>query len=190
MDQDQTHISGLLESCKKGSHKAQFELYKRYYKAMYNTALRIVQDTYEAEDMMQESFLKAFDKLDSFKGEVAFGAWLKRIVINQSLTHIKKKKRLMKVSLEKVNESEINDADMDENYNSMASADLRVVEVKEAINKLNDNYRLVLNLSLIEGFDNREVADILNISHQNCRTTLSRAKKSLRKILADVRVLN
>ena len=77
--------SQLIEECRSGSSKAQFEIYKLYYKAMYNTCLRFVRDPMEAEDVMQEAFLSAFRNIDSFRGEVSFGSWLKRIVVNRSL---------------------------------------------------------------------------------------------------------
>jgi RNA polymerase sigma factor (sigma-70 family) len=82
----------LIESCRKKDIKAQFQIYRLYYKNMYNISLRIVNDSGEAEDIMQESFLSAFDRIDTFSGEVSFGAWLKRIVINRSLDFLKKKK--------------------------------------------------------------------------------------------------
>src|SRR5512136_3357798 len=82
----------LLDGCKSGDQKAQFQIYKLYYKAMYNTSLRIVNDMMEAEDIMQESFLSAFEKIDTYSGTVSFGAWLKRIVINRSLDALGKKK--------------------------------------------------------------------------------------------------
>ncbi len=93
MSRQNEHIDTLLELCKQGKQSAQLEVYNRYYKAMYNTALRIVKHTAEAEDVMQESFLKAFTKLHTFKGDVAFGAWLKRIVINNSIYHYKKQQK-------------------------------------------------------------------------------------------------
>ena len=83
----------LVEACKRGDQKAQFELYRLYHVAMYNTTLRIVGDSDDAEDVMQEAFLKAFVKLDSYRGEVSFGAWLKRIVINKALDFLTIKKR-------------------------------------------------------------------------------------------------
>ena len=86
------HTDSLLGLCKQGNQLAQLEIYNRYQKAMYNTALRIVKDPYEAEDVMQESFIKAFDKLDSFKGDASFGSWLKRIVINNGIGVYKKTK--------------------------------------------------------------------------------------------------
>ena len=85
-----------------GKQSAQLEVYNRYYKAMYNTALRIVKDSAEAEDVMQDSFLNAFTKLESFKGEVTFGAWLKRIVINNSIHHYRRQLKRNETSLENV----------------------------------------------------------------------------------------
>ena len=187
---EQKHITELLQACKQGSQSAQFEIYKLYYKAMFNASLRIVQDGDDAEDVMQESFLNAFTKLDSFKGEVPFGAWLKRIVINSSLTFIKKKNRLQEVKLEKV-EGTLENVDADEvNEDTIDYTRMRAKEVTEAMEKLKDSYRLILNLSLIEGYDNEEIAGIMNISNENCRTTISRAKSRLRKLLVESSVLN
>ena len=90
MSQQREHIDELLQCCMAGKQSAQLEVYNRYYKAMFNTALRIVKDTAQAEDIMQESFLSAFTKLHTFKGEVTFGSWLKRIVINNSIHQYRK----------------------------------------------------------------------------------------------------
>lgn len=185
----QQHITELLQDCKKGSSTAQFKVYELYYKAMYNTAFRIMQNSDDAEDVMQEAFLNAFAKLDTFKGEVAFGAWLKRIVINKSLTELKKRKKLQEVKLEVVNKS-LKQEEEAFPESEMDYDKIRVVEVTEAMNKLKDNYRMILNLSLIEGYDNDEIASIMNITNQNCRTTISRAKSRLRKILMETSVIN
>ena len=99
------HINQLLERCKKGDTSAQMQIYKGYYKAMYNTSLRILKDEFEAEDIMQEAFLTAFTKLDAFIGEVTFGAWLKRIVINKSLTQLKKNNKYQDVKMEVLSEA-------------------------------------------------------------------------------------
>lgn len=189
MQKKQVHIDQLIESCKKGSQSAQFEIYELYYRAMFNTALRIVQSSYEAEDVMQEAFLSAFTKLDTFKGEVPFGAWLKRIVINRSLTQIKKKNKLQEVKLEVVSHKLEDDSAVD-GLNQLDLTSAKVQEVISAMDKLKNNYRIILNLSLIEGFDNEEITQILNISNENCRTTISRAKSKLRKILMEESVIN
>lgn len=190
MQLEQPHIIELLKACKSGSTEAQFKIYKLYYKAMFNTALRILQNSYDAEDVMQEAFLNAFTKLDSFKGEVQFGAWLKRIVINRSLTHIKKKNKLQEVDLEVVNHKLENSNEEEPDDMKIDYVNMKVKEVSKAMGQLKESYRTILNLSLVEGYDNEEIAGILNISNENCRTTISRAKSRLRKILIESSVLN
>ena len=190
MQAEQPHITELLQACKKGSTTAQFEIYKLYYKAMFNTSLRILQNSYDAEDMIQEAFLNAFTKLDSYKGEVPFGAWLKRIVINKSLTHIKKKNKLQEVNLEVVDRTLESDNEKEASEMKIDYVNLKVKEVSNAMSQLKESYRTILNLSLIEGYDNEEIAGIMNISNENCRTTISRAKSRLRKLLMESSVLN
>ena len=132
---------------------------------MYNTALRIVKDQAWAEDIMQESFLSAFQKLDQFSGLVTFGAWLKKIVINKSLVAYKKQKK----------------EDSDKAALNKKKARLIIL----AIESLNENYRLSLSLHLLEGLTHEEVSEVLGISNANCRTTFSRAKEQLRKKLEE-----
>ena len=171
-------INQLIERCKKGDTKAQFAIYKLYYKAMYNTAFRIVNDSFEAEDVMQESFLSAFTKLNSFSEKVTFGAWLKKIVINKSITSLKKTHKFEKVPLEKVALKEIEED----------SSDYRESNASEILNKmsaLKNNYKVALTLNLIEGYDCEEIAQIMDISYENTRTTISRAKNKLRKLLSE-----
>lgn len=152
------------------------QVYESYYKAMYNTSYRILKNEFEAEDMMQEAFLTAFTKLNSFKGEVAFGAWLKRIVINKSLTQLKKNSRFDEVKMEVIPNYEIEEAEI--NYR-----DLDAKHALTCLNKLKENYRVVLTLNLIEGYDYDEIAQILKYSNENVRTTISRAKKKLKQVL-------
>ena len=180
MSQHNEHINALLDQCKDGKQSAQLEVYNRYYKAMYNTASRIVKDSAEAEDIMQESFLSAFTKLHTFKGEVAFGAWLKRIVVNNSIQQYRKQQKVDEVGLDSVlYKVEDNDGiSMDD-----GSTKLMARKVLKTMGQLKDNYRVSLTLHLIEGYDYEEVSQIMNISNANCRTTISRAKESLRKRL-------
>ena len=174
------HTETLLQLCLEGNQKAQLEIYNRYYKAMYNTALRIVKNSAEAEDVMQEAFLNAFTKLHTFKGEVAFGAWLKRIVINKSLFHYRKQQKKNEVTLNdklyKVRDNDVPEATHDE-------TERLAQKVLETMKLLKDNYRISLTLHLIEGYDYEEICSVMDISYANCRTTISRAKESLRKKL-------
>lgn len=148
---------------------------------MYNTALRIVKDSHWAEDIMQESFLKAFTKLDSFKGEVTFGAWLKKIVVNHSLDNYKKINKNALEPLDNVlykveDESSTDDTKID-------FQQLKVQQVTAALHSLKENYRIALTLLFIEGYDHEEISEIMGITSGNCRTTISRAKESLLKKL-------
>jgi len=165
----------LLDGCKTGDQKAQFQIYKLYYKAMYNTSLRIVNNSMEAEDVMQESFLSAFEKIDTYSGTVSCGAWLKRIVINRSLDALGKKKAVFE-------DIESHFGIMDNSPEDAArneEVDVKVEEIKEAIEKLPDGYRIILSLYLLEGYDHDEIAEILKISSSTSRSQLSRAKQKL-----------
>ncbi|AIZ42144.1 RNA polymerase sigma factor [Cellulophaga baltica] len=180
MSHKKEHIDTLLQMCLNGKQSAQLEVYNRYYKAMFNTAVRIVKDSAIAEDVMQESFLSAFTKLNSFKGEVAFGAWLKRIVINNSIYQYRKQLKKNEVALDEVMYKV---EDTDGIASDYVFTEQKAQKVMETMKQLKDNYRISLTLHLIEGFDYEEISEIMNLSYANCRTTISRAKDSLRKKL-------
>ncbi|WP_112379025.1 RNA polymerase sigma factor [Flagellimonas maritima] len=181
MSHQNEHTDALLQSCLKGKQSAQMEIYNRYYKAMYNISFRIVKNSAEAEDVMQESFLNAFTKLHTFKGDVTFGAWLKRIVINNSIYHYKKQKKAKAVDLDEVLYKVEDNDGVSLNHNGYT--ELKAQKVMETMKNLKDNYRISLTLHLIEGYDYEEISEIMNISYANCRTTVSRAKESLRRKL-------
>jgi len=168
----------LINACRQGNTKAQFEIYKLYYKAMYNSCLRILNHTQEAEDVMQEAFLSAFDKIDSYKGEVSFGAWLKRIVVNRALDFLKKNK-IDSLPLDE----KLNQLSEEENQNETLEIESSVEEIKKAIKQLPNGYRIVLTLYLIEAYDHEEIGEILNISASTSRSQYNRAKKKLIQIL-------
>ena len=173
-------IAILLERCKENNEKAQMTLYNQYYKSMFNVSLRIVGDSYLAEDIMQESFLKAFTKLESFSGNVTFGSWLKKIVINTSINELKKSnKYLFESFAENIKLTDYEEES--ENY-----SELKVESILKTIQSLKSNYKIILTLFFIEGYDLDEITSILNISNENCRTMMSRAKESLRKKLNEL----
>ena len=167
----------LIDACRKGDRNAQYRIYKLYYKAMFNTSLRIVNNLAEAEDIMQDSFLDAFQRLDSYSGEGSFGSWLKRIVINRSLDHLRKVKETL--SLE---EAELDVPDIEDDHRE-EEIQFQVAEVKKAISMLPEEYRIVLSLFLLEGYDHEEIAQILKISNQLSRTRFSRARQKLLTML-------
>jgi RNA polymerase sigma factor (sigma-70 family) len=175
----------IIDRCKLGEPKAQFQLYKLYYKAMFNTCLRIVNNSLEAEDIMQESFLKAFEKIESYRGEVSFGAWLKRIVVNHSLDELRRKK----LDLQSIEETGINPI-IENNNSKEEEEDIRAKaeEIRDQINKLPDGYRIVLSLYLIEGYDHDEISEILKITSSTSRSQCARAKQKLLEILRNKKI--
>lgn len=175
---DDQVLSHIIEQCKKGDSKAQVELYHRYYRSMYNVSFRILNHSAEAEDAMQEAFIAAFRQLNNFRGEVTFGSWLKRIVINRSIDQLRKKKMIFE-DLSKLAHQPVEDTvDFEEEVN----ADL----IKKAIADLPVNYRVVLSLFLLEGYDHDEIAQILKISNGSSRIIYHRAKEKLKTSLMEM----
>ena len=141
---------------------------------MYHVAFRFLKDTFEAEEAMHEGFINAFSKLHQFTGEVTFGAWLKRIVINKSLDRIKAKK----ATIIPLNEEVIGKVDED-TENWQVDDQVTVDHIKKEIAELPEKYRYPLMLFLIEGYDHQEISEILEITKVTSRTLVHRAKKKL-----------
>jgi RNA polymerase sigma-70 factor (ECF subfamily) len=169
----------IIDACKADDRNAQFNIYKLYYKAMYNTSLRIVNDTMEAEDIVQDAFLQAFQRIHSYTGQGSFGSWLKRIVINKSLDTLRKKKEIVSID-----EKDLEFPDTIEE-NREEEIQLQVAEVKEAINELPEEYRLSITLYLFEQYSHEEISEMLHISNNLSRTRLVRAKQKVMKILKE-----
>jgi RNA polymerase sigma factor (sigma-70 family) len=167
----------LIDLCKRGDSKAQFEIYKLYYKAMYNTCLRMVQDTNEAEDIMQDAFFKAFDKINTYRNEVSFGAWLRRIVVNTALDYLKKAKLLL-TPLDDVHN--LNEKSIDENQDFEPES---VEQLYKAIGQLPEGFRLVVTLFYLEDYSHDEIAEALGITSSTSRSQLARAKQKLIEIM-------
>ena len=164
----------LVERCKRGDSRAYEAIYQKYAKAMYNTSLRIVNHTGDAEDVMQEAFTDAFRSLEDFHYKSTFGAWLKRIVINKSINQLRKRKMDL-IDIEKTNIGNVAEEDGPDEQ----ELQLKVEDIKKAVALLPNGYRTVLTLYLFEGYDQEEIADILGVSHATVRTQYMRAKKKL-----------
>ena len=170
----------MVAECKQGSKKACYELYRLYSKAMLNVAFRIVGSIDEAEDVLQEAFLDAFNRIKDFRQETTFGLWLKQIVVHRSINLLRKRKlelvQLGEDQLENIAESEPEDEE------EMIE---QVAQVKEAMKLLPDGYRVVLSLYLLEGYDHEEIGQILNISENTSRTQYLRAKRKLYELITN-----
>nr|WP_299070834.1 RNA polymerase sigma factor [uncultured Allomuricauda sp.] len=172
-----TH-QALVEQSKEGDRNAQYQLYGLYVDAMFNVAMRLLTIREDAEDVLQESFVEAFKKMDTFRFESTFGAWLKRIVINRSINHLKTK-RLLLSSLE--NEGEVLE---DDEVNAIEP--LEIEKIKIGLGQLPEGYRQIITLYLIEGYDHAEIGEILGISTSTSKSQYHRAKKKLVKIVNEL----
>lgn len=166
----------LVENSKLGDRNSQFELYELYVDAMYNVAIRIVKIKEDAEDIVQDSFVQAFKNLTSFRYESTFGSWLKRIVINKSINHLKLK-RIDVVPLENQMYHLKADTEIE------ISKEIEIKKVKQGIRLLPAGYQQIINLYLIEGYDHGEIGDILDISTSTSKSQYHRAKKKLIEII-------
>ena len=168
----------MIESCMKGDVRAQYQLYSLYSRAMYNICYRMTNQKEEAEDLLQESFTYAFGKLGSFRFESSFGAWLKRIVVNTCINHLKKK-RVDLVYTEQHNDPpSAEDEPID--YGEIK---FKVEGVMKAIEKLPEGYRIVFSLYLLEGYDHKEISEILGIKESTSKSQFLRAKLKIKEIL-------
>lgn len=145
---------------------------------MLNVAFRIVGDIAEAEDVLQEAFLDAFNKIKDFRQDTTFGLWLKQIVVNRSINMLRKRKMDM-IDMEGDQLENIPDEEAEDDEEVL----LKVAQVKDAMKQLPEGYRLVLSLYLLEGYDHEEIGQILDISENTSRTQFLRAKRKLMEIL-------
>lgn len=148
---------------------------------MYNSSLRIVRNREDAEDIIQECFIKSFQKMSQIKEEVSLGAWLKRIVVNRSLDHIRKKKQESWIEETRILETESEELEIEEESN------LSIERIKECINSLKEKYRVILILYMIEDYNHREISELLNIKESTVRNQYRRGKNQLIELLKNTK---
>jgi RNA polymerase sigma-70 factor (ECF subfamily) len=165
----------IIKKCKNGNAKAQMKIYDLYCDAMFNVACRYLKNHEDAKDVMQEGFLKAFLNIDMYKETHTFGAWLKRIIINQCIDTLRGQ------HIEFVNKAPETYALADDDWQFDVS--ITKAAIVKSISLLEKKYNLVLTLYLIEGYDHDEISQILNIPIGTSRTHLSRGRLQLRKLL-------
>lgn len=145
---------------------------------MFNVCCRIIQNREEAEDVLQKCFIDIFNKLSTWRGEASFGSWVKRIVVNRSINHVKRKKMITVDDTVLINVSE--EEEVEDNSDEIPYT---VEQVKNALKKLSEGYRLVFTLYLFEDYSHKEIAEQLNITESTSKSQLNRAKKKMKEIL-------
>lgn len=167
------HINDVIQGCLAGESTSQKELFERLSGKMMAVCLRYSRDKAEAEDLLQESFIKIFTNLASYKNDGPIEMWVRRIVINTSI------KRYHKLSYK--NESPSSD-EMPEKEQSISAYDEIVYEeLLKMVEELPDGYRIVFNLYAIEGYSHKEIADLLNIKEATSRSQLVKARMVLQQ---------
>ena len=165
----------LVEDCKSGKRQAQFELYRLYSRAMYNVCLRMVKNELDAEDILQEGFVRVFRKIGTYKGSGSLEGWVRRVFTNIAIRHYQKNSRLyVVVGLDEI-EHEMGEEIFDQHF--------AAEELLSMIQRLPDGYRMVFNLFAIEGYSHEEIAKKLDISVGTSKSQLARARKALRNMI-------
>lgn len=166
----------LVERCIDGDRSAQYNLYRMYSSGMYNICLRMLNNNMEAEDVLQESFMDVYRKLHTYKFESTPGAWIKRIVVNNCINKLRKKK----LYIEEIEEGRY----VAEGVIEKDDIQYEVKKVKKAMSMLPDGYRAVFSLYALEGYDHQEIGQIMNISESTSKSQYSRAKKKIRELMS------
>jgi RNA polymerase sigma factor (sigma-70 family) len=167
----------LIKGCLRRDANAQRQLYDTFSSKMYSICYRYVKDSMEAEDILVTSFMKVFDKINQFKSEGSFEGWIRRIVVNEALTYLRRNRSMYL-------ETELEQADREPDYN-MLGDHLEAEDLMNMIKELPTGYRIVFNLYAIDGYSHKEIADQLGISENTSKSQLSRARTYLQKMLAE-----
>ncbi len=165
----------IIKGCLKRDRASQQKLYDLYSRKMYGICLRYVRDPMEAEDILVSAFTKIFEKIDQFKGEGSFEGWLRRIIVNDALTHLRRSRNMYI-------ETDLEQADREPDYENL-SDHLEAEDLMNMIRQLPPGYRVVFNMYAIDGYSHKEIADHLGINENTSKSQLSRARAYLQKML-------
>ncbi|MFY7707773.1 MAG: RNA polymerase sigma factor [Flavobacteriales bacterium] len=173
-------IKGIIEGCVRGDKRAQDTLYKKYASLLYGICLRYAKNKMEAEDVLQEVFVKIYNNVHTYHHDGSFEGWLRRIAVNTSITHYRK-------NLKHAYQEDVDDLVKSKNDPiEVEDLEFTAEEMMHCINKLPTGYKTVFNLYVIEGFMHKEIADMLEIDVNTSKSQLSRAKTYLQRELAEI----
>ncbi|MFV0606330.1 MAG: RNA polymerase sigma factor [Niabella sp.] len=167
--------SDLIKGCIDGDRRIQEELYRRFSPKMYAVCLRYASNTDEAQDILQDGFIKVYKKLDSFRGEGSFEGWVRRIFVNTAIEHFRRKKYVQPVTEREENTIE-------GKYTSVLD-ELAERDILDLVTQLSPGYRTVFNMYVVEGYSHKEIGEMLGISEGTSKSQLSRAKAILQDLV-------
>jgi RNA polymerase sigma-70 factor (ECF subfamily) len=170
-------IDELVKRCKAGEPKAQEQLYKQFASKMLGVCMRYATDKMEAEDMLQNGFIRVFQKMGDYRGEGSFEGWVRRIMVHSSIEYYRKHHKIMKLV-------DSDDEEVDQPVNPVAVTNLGAKDLMLLIQKLSPGYKIVFNLYAIEGYSHKEIAAIVGITEGASKSQLSRARTILKEQIA------
>ncbi len=166
-------IKKMIKGCLKGRKTDQYRLYALYAKKMFGICLRYAANHDEAQDVLQEGFIKVFQKLDAYKGKGSLEGWIRRIIVNTAIE--KYREKIYHLSMDDIAHEEAAI-----NHQNLVTDALHAKDILALVQKLPVQYRLVFNLYALEGFNHREIGDKLRISESTSRSNLARARMILK----------
>ncbi len=172
----------LVEGCKRESRIAQKELFSKLYGRLLSICMRYSDDRDEAEDILQNGFIKVFKSIDNYKGDGSFEGWVKRIVVNTAIDNYRRKKVRPVVTDSELTDR-MSDQLEDELEDESVYEKIPISVVMEAVQKLSPAYKTVFNLYVLEGYNHNEISETLGISVGTSKSNLSKARFNLKKIL-------
>lgn len=165
----------LIEGCIRGDRKMQYELYERFAPKMFGVCLRYAANNEEAEDILQEGFIKVFKKIGSYRSEGSFEGWVRRIFVNTAIEHFRRKTHMQPIT-------EKEESSVEGKYLSVLDS-LAEKDIVQLVQQLSPGYRTVFNMYVIEGYSHKQIADELGISEGTSKSQLSRAKQILQDLV-------
>lgn len=186
--ENNTELRNIIEGCIKGKRKYQKQLFEKYYGKMTAVCLRYARDEDEAQDMVQNGFIKVFNKLDVYNYTGSFEGWVRRIMVNTAIDLIRKNKN----NTYSIEEESSIPAIEEENgiilEEEMYDLNVKANKAIEAISRLSSGYKMVFNLYVMEGYTHKEIAEYLGISEGTSKSNLAKAKQKLRALLSSEQI--
>ncbi len=171
----------LIHDCRKGKKQAYSLLYKKYASVLLGMCMRYTQNRQEAQDVLQEGFIKIFQKIDTFQGKGSFEGWMKRIMVNTAINYYKKNKKYqVQESLDADHSRQVSNNEEEENVWVETEEPLSRELLLKLVNDLPAGYRLVFNMYVFEGLTHKEIAGELGISEGTSKSQLAKARKQLK----------
>src|SRR6201996_479878 len=170
-------IEELIQRCRAGERKAQENLYKQFASKMLGVCMRYATDRMEAEDMLQNGFIRVFNKLADYRGEGSFEGWVRRIMVHCSIEYYRKHHKMMQMV-------DMDQAGEEQSVNPAALNNLDAKDLVALIQQLSPGYRMVFNLYAIEGYSHKEIAEIVGITEGASKSQLSRARTILKNMVS------